>query len=120
MPITVLLADDSASVRTAIEHLLKMEPGITLIGEATHFQEALAMCAELKPNVLLLDLHMPGELDAQYVKTKLVDCAEFVLAMSAWNDDQSQALANLYGAEKLLDKAQLAWKLVPAIMATPI
>jgi DNA-binding NarL/FixJ family response regulator len=44
----VLLADDSASVRTAIEHRLKMEPGITLIGEAANFQEALAMCAELK------------------------------------------------------------------------
>lgn len=73
-PITVLLADDSASVRMAIKHLLKMEPGITF-GEAANLQEALAMCAELKPDVILPDLHMPRELDAQYVKTKLLDCA---------------------------------------------
>lgn len=74
-----------------------MEPGITF-GEAANLQEALAMCAELKPNVILPDLHMPRELDAQYVKTKLLDCAEYVLAMCAWNNDQSQAQANLYGA----------------------
>jgi len=57
-------------------------------------------------------------LDAQYVKTKLLDFAEYVLAMCAWNDDQSQALANLYGAEMLLDKAPLSWKLVSAIVVT--
>ena len=56
----MLLADDSASVRTAIEHLLKMEPGITLIGEAANFQEALAMGTELKPNVLLLPSYSWG------------------------------------------------------------
>ncbi len=114
----VLLADDSTSVRMAIKHLLKRQPGITFIGEAANFQEALAMCAELKPNVILPDLHMARELAAQYVKTKLPDCAEYVLAMCAWNDDRSQALANLYGAEMLFDKAPLTWKLVPAIVVT--
>ena len=42
---TVLLADDAVSVRTAIKHLLKMEPGITLVGEAANFHETVAMCA---------------------------------------------------------------------------
>jgi DNA-binding NarL/FixJ family response regulator len=118
MPITLLLADDAASVRTAIKHLLTMEPGIMLVGEAANFPEAVAMCAELKPTVLLLDLHMPGEqFDAQHVKTKLLDCAKHVLAMSVWNDEECQALATSYGAISLLDKAQLGSELVPAIMA---
>jgi DNA-binding NarL/FixJ family response regulator len=38
-----------------------MEPGITLVGEAANFPETLVMCAELKPNIVLLDLHMPGD-----------------------------------------------------------
>jgi DNA-binding NarL/FixJ family response regulator len=118
MPITLLLADDTASVRTAIKHLLKMEPGITLVGEAANFPETVAMCAELKPNVLLLDLHMPGEqFDPQHVKTKLLDCAKHVLAMSVWNDGNSRTLADLYGCATFLDKAQLGTELVPAILA---
>ena len=76
------------------------------------------MCAELKPTVLLLDLHMPGEqFDADHVKIKLLDCAKHVLAMSVWNDGQSQALASFYGCTTFLDKAQLGTELVPAIMA---
>jgi DNA-binding NarL/FixJ family response regulator len=118
MPVTLLLADDAEPIRMAIKRLLEPQPGITLIGEATSFPETFAMCAELKPNVVLLDLHMPGEqFEAQYVRTKLLDCSKSVLAMSVWNDGQSRALANLYGASRFLDKAQLSSELVPAIMA---
>jgi DNA-binding NarL/FixJ family response regulator len=118
MPVTLLLADDAEPIRMAIKHLLGPQPGITLIGEATSFPETFAMCAELKPNVVLLDLHMPGEqFEAEYVKTKLLDCAKHVLAMSVWNDGQSQRLASLYGCTTFLDRAQLGTELVPAIMA---
>jgi DNA-binding NarL/FixJ family response regulator len=118
MSITLLLADDAASVRIAIKHLLEVEPEITLIGEAANFSETLAMCAELKPTVLLLDLHMPGEqFEAEHVKARLLDCAKHVLALCAWDDQESRTLASLYGAEILLDKSELPLKLVPAIMA---
>jgi DNA-binding NarL/FixJ family response regulator len=117
MPITLLLADDANSIRSAVRHILEAEPGIHVVGEAIDFPQALAMCAELKPNVVLLDLHMPGEqFEAQYVKAKLLDCAKHVLAMSVWNDGQSQRLASLYGCTTFLDKAQLGTELVPAIM----
>ena len=83
MPITLLLADDAASVRTAIKHLLETQTGITRVGKAANFPETLVMCAELKPNIVLLDLHMPGDhLEPQYVKSQLLDCAKCVLAMS--------------------------------------
>jgi DNA-binding NarL/FixJ family response regulator len=61
MAITLLLADDAHSIRSAVRHILETEPTIELIGEAINFPQALEMCAELKPTVLLLDLHMPGE-----------------------------------------------------------
>lgn len=57
MPITVWLADDAASVGTVIKNLLKVEPGMTVVGEAANFPETVAMCAQLKPNVLLLASH---------------------------------------------------------------
>ncbi len=117
VPITLLLADDAVFIRSAIKCLLEPQTEITLVGEATTFPQVLAMCAELKPNVVLLDLHMPGELDSQLVKAKLLDCAKSVLAMCAWSDGQSRALASLYGAKTLLDKGHLSRELVPAIMA---
>jgi DNA-binding NarL/FixJ family response regulator len=118
MPITVLLADDAESIRVSIKLLLEAEAGIKLVGEAASFAETFALCAELRPNVVLLDLHMPGEqFEAAYVKTKLLDCTNFVLAMSVWNDGQSRALADFYGARRFLDKAQLSSDLVPAIRA---
>lgn len=43
--------------------------------------------------------------------------ARRVLAMSFWNDEESKALANSYGAEVLLDKARLGLELVPAILS---
>jgi len=104
MPITLLLADDANSIRSAIRHILETEPAIELIGEALNFPQALEMCAELKPTVLLLDLHMPGEqFEAKHVKTKLLDCAKHILAMSVWNDGNSQTLASDYGCTKFLD-----------------
>jgi DNA-binding NarL/FixJ family response regulator len=118
MPITVLLADDAASVRTAIKHLLEIEPGLSVVGEAANFSETLAMCADLKPNIVLLDIHMPGDhLEPQYVRSNLLDCAKSVLAMSVWNDEECGALADLYGASQFLDKAALVSELIPAIMA---
>jgi DNA-binding NarL/FixJ family response regulator len=117
MPITLLLADDANSIRSAIRQILETEPAIELIGEAVNFPQALEICAELKPTVLLLDLHMPGGFDAERVKIKLLDCAKHVLAMSVWNDGNSRTLANSYGCTTFLDKEQLGTELVPAIMA---
>jgi DNA-binding NarL/FixJ family response regulator len=118
MPITLLLADDADSIRSAVRHILQAEPEIQVVGEAINFPQALEMCAELKPTVLLLDLHMPGDqFDAQQVKIKLLDCAKHVLAMSVWYDGNSRTLANSYGCTTFLDKAQLGTELVPAIMA---
>jgi DNA-binding NarL/FixJ family response regulator len=118
MPITLLLADDANSVRSAVRLILETEPAIELVGEAMNFPQALELCAKLKPTVLLLDLHMPGEqFEAQHVKTKLLDCAKSVLAMSVWNDGESRALASHYGCTTFLDKTHLGTELVPAIMA---
>ena len=116
--IKVLLADDNKAVRAAIKSLLSSEPQIQLVGEATTFDETLQMASDVKPDIVLLDLHMPGEenLDASLVKSRLHACAQHVLIISIWNDDKAKTLADEYGASALLDKIDLGNKLLPAIL----
>jgi DNA-binding NarL/FixJ family response regulator len=59
-PIRVFVADDHAIVRTGIRHVLEGEPGFEVVGEASNGTEALALALELRPDVAVLDISMPG------------------------------------------------------------
>lgn len=59
-PIRVLIADDHSVVRTGIRHILEGEPGFHVVAEATNGAEALALSLEHRPDVVLLDISMPG------------------------------------------------------------
>ena len=115
-PIQLLLADDSDIMRDAIKKLLADEPRIHIVGEASSFAAAIQMVADFKPDVLLLDLHLPQKRDLQppLVKSQL-SCVEYTVAISFSNDDEAKALAASYGAVALLDKMSLYSHLLPAI-----
>ena len=74
MSINVLIADDSDLMRTAIRRALNAEPRIKVLGEASSFASTMQMIADLKPDVLLLDLHLAEERDftPAFVKSQLV------------------------------------------------
>ncbi|MEQ1473764.1 MAG: response regulator [Candidatus Acidiferrum sp.] len=116
MPIRVLVADDSAIMLEAIRKLLDGERQIEIVGEASTFAAAMQMIADLKPDVLVLDLHMPQNrgLPAPLVKAQL-SCVEYTLAISFANDEEAKSLAAGYGAIALLDKMSLYSQLVPSI-----
>jgi NarL family two-component system response regulator LiaR len=57
--IRVMLVDDHAMVRKGLAAFLKSETGLELVGEASNGQEALEMCAQAQPDVILMDLVMP-------------------------------------------------------------
>ncbi|MEK4074695.1 response regulator transcription factor [Paenibacillus amylolyticus] len=59
MPITILLADDHAMVRRGLHVFLTTQQDMKVVGEASNGQEALAQAEALKPDVVLMDLHMP-------------------------------------------------------------
>ena len=59
-PIRVLAADDQRVVREGLALLLSLLPGVEVAGTAADGEEALALAAELKPDVILMDLRMPG------------------------------------------------------------
>ena len=60
MPTSLLLADDHQIVRQGLRVLFSAEPDLTVIGEAADGLETVALVERLQPNVLVLDLMMPG------------------------------------------------------------
>jgi DNA-binding NarL/FixJ family response regulator len=62
-PIRVLLADDHPVVREGLRALLSADGALDVVGEAASGEEAVTMAARLRPDVVLMDLRMPGPLD---------------------------------------------------------
>jgi DNA-binding NarL/FixJ family response regulator len=118
MRCSVLLADDSDLMLRMIGRLLQEQPGIELLGQAKSFAQTLQMTAELKPQVVVMDLHMSDEttFEPDFIRSQLLRSAKHIVIMSVWNDEKSQALANSYGAASFLDKNTLSSTLIPAIL----
>lgn len=60
MTIRILLADDDFLVRRGLAMLLSAQPGMELVGEATDGVEAVALARQLVPDIVLMDIQMPG------------------------------------------------------------
>jgi DNA-binding NarL/FixJ family response regulator len=61
VPLKVLLADDNASFAAAVKQFLHLLPGTDVVGHARNGDEALALVDRMRPDVLLLDIGMPGK-----------------------------------------------------------
>ncbi len=87
--VRVLLADDQRLMREGLRTLLELEPGLVVAGEAGNGAEALARYAELRPDVVLMDVRMPV-LDEVEATRRL--CAEFpgarVIILTTFDDDE--------------------------------
>ena len=115
--IKVLLADDNESMRAVMRRLLSRDPRIKIIGEAHSFATTMRAIADFRPEVLLLDLHLPESrnFSPEFVRSQLgsVPCT---LAVSFSNDSEAKSLAKSYGASALLDKMKLYNDMIPAIL----
>lgn len=59
-PITVLLADDHRHAREGMREIVSADPGFRIVGEAADGEEALELADRLRPELILMDIHMPG------------------------------------------------------------
>jgi DNA-binding NarL/FixJ family response regulator len=118
MPITVLLAGDKEFERQAIRRILHAHPEIELVGEAADFPQATQMSNDLKPQVVIADLHMPDEARVSPIEVRslLNAGASRLVVISIWEDEEANVLADKFGAYTLLDKNELGSTLVPAIL----
>lgn len=82
--IRVLIADDHAVLRAGLNMLLNAQPDMEAVGEASNGEEAISKTRELKPDVLLLDISMPGLSGIDVIrklKTEGIHTAILVLTM---------------------------------------
>jgi DNA-binding NarL/FixJ family response regulator len=95
-PIRVVLVDDHPMVRKGLRMSLLSTEGIDVVGEAEDSEQALRVCAELHPDVVLMDLRLPG-LDGAATTWALRDQAPVpqVVVLTASYDERliSEALA---------------------------
>jgi len=118
MSIKVLIADDHVFYREGVRALLSNSPEITVVGEASSGDEAILRTAELKPDVILMDIKMPGMNGIDATRRVHESNPEIgVLVITMFDDDDSVFAAMRAGARGYLLKDADKDELVRAIVA---
>jgi NarL family two-component system response regulator YdfI len=104
-PIRILIADDHLIIRQGLRLILETGEEFTLVGEAADGAEAVALCAELLPDVVLMDLRMPG-MDGltaiEKIRVSQPDAA--VVILTTFNEDDLMMRGLRAGAKGYLLK----------------
>src|ERR1700680_3210907 len=99
--IKLLIADDHAIFRDGLRKLLDSEEIITIVGEARNGAECIKMLGKLKPDILLLDLHMPDKDGFEVLEEVNFDTIPTrVIILTAAEDDRDLVRAMRLGARK--------------------
>ena len=114
MTITVLIADDQTLVRTGLRAIIESEPGMTVVGEAADGAAAVEAARRLRPDVVLMDIRMPG-LDGVAATKALVGGPSRVLILTTFHVDEYVAEALRAGASGYLLKDATADQMVEAV-----
>ncbi|MFV0129199.1 response regulator [Streptomyces sp. HMX112] len=117
MTVRVLICDDHAVVRAGLLALLGSEPGIEVVGEAGSGEEALAMAAKLRPDVVLMDLQLGAGIDGVEATRRIAAPDVRVLVLTTYDTDADITRAIGAGATGYLLKAERPEELFTAIHA---
>ena len=114
--IRTLIVDDNAGFRRRLKEFLASEPDIEVIGEAGNAQEAILKARELQPDLVLMDVSMPGTngIDAtRQLKDEMPEVK--VIMVSLFDSRQYREAALASGASGYVTKKSLIEELMPAI-----
>jgi two-component system, NarL family, response regulator DegU len=116
--IRVIVADDHPVVRHGLRSMLELEPGLEVVGEARDGQELLREVEEKKPDVVLVDLRMPGMGGIEAVRRILASgSGARLVALTAYDEEEYMLEAVRAGVNGYLLKEIDARALVGAIEA---
>ena len=121
MTLKLLLADDDAIVRAGLRAVLDSEHDLEVIAEAADGREAVALAAELRPDVVIMDIRMP-HLDGLAATGQIVsggDAAPRVLVLTTFELDEYVFEALRAGACGFLLKRASPEDLVDAVRTCP-
>ncbi|WP_405847529.1 response regulator [Streptomyces sp. NBC_01518] len=115
---TVLIVDDQALQRLGFSMLIEQYPDLSTVGEATHGGEAVRLAAELRPDVVLMDVRMPG-MDGIEATRRIIRSGgrSRVLVLTTFDLDEYAYAALRAGASGFLLKDALPEELVAGIRA---
>ncbi|HEX9116354.1 MAG TPA: response regulator transcription factor, partial [Anaerolineae bacterium] len=118
MSIGILIADDHGVLRAGLRALLNAEHDLQVLGEAADGQEALAVATELRPDIVLLDLSMPGMNGIEVTRQlKAALPATLVLILTVHEDESLLQEAIRVGASGYIIKRAVESELINAIRA---
>ncbi|MGH9528617.1 MAG: response regulator [Terriglobales bacterium] len=112
----ILVADDNQLVRRGLVRLLSTETSCEICGEASNASETLQKASELRPDIVLLDVSMPGAsgLDtARRLRQQIPGIK--ILIMSQYDPNRMPAHSREAGANGFVDKGRLGTDLLPTI-----
>jgi len=116
--VRVLLADDHGIVRRGLKSLLETEPHVTVVGEASDGLDALRLCGEYKPDLLIVDIGMPKMNGIEVAaRAQKLDPAPAVIILSMHSDESYITRALAAGARAYLLKDATDEDLIPALRA---
>ena len=117
-PIRVVVVDDKHVVRTGFQTILDTQPDIEVVGEAANGEEAVAVAVSAVPDVVVMDLHMPG-LNGIHATRRIVASSPrtAVLVLTMFSDDDSLFAAMRAGARGYLLKGAGQVEIVQSIQA---
>ena len=114
--LTVLLAEDSVHVRRQLVELLGEIPGLRVVGEASTGREALVSLERLDPQVLILDLRMPGGSGLEVLDTlRRGGRSPFVFVLTNSADPRTREWCMQRGARNVFDKSTEFGELLTAL-----
>lgn len=125
-PVRLLLCDDHAVVRAGLLALLGSAPGVEVVGEAGTGEEAVAMAAKLRPDVVLMDLQLGEGIDGVEATRRIVADPDApsgdapvprILVLTTYDTDADITRAIEAGATGYLLKAERPEELFAAIRA---
>lgn len=90
--IRALIADDSATSRTLLAAVLGGAPGVEVVGTAADGEEAVAMTRELRPDVVVMDVHMPGLDGFEAAHRIMIETPTPIVVVSAAVDTRDVAI----------------------------
>jgi len=105
MTIRILLVDDHKTMLWGLERLIQAEgPSFTLVGSASDGAEATALCAALRPDIVLLDLDLKGSSSIEFLPALVANGSTRVVILSANRDQGTLAAAVKAGARGVVSK----------------